>query len=684
MKHLLLFFVVLSSSYIFYAQEVVTVSIQGYVKNYSTKENIFGSTIYIVQNGKTIAKAVSESNGAYVATGKVKVSMPFDVLTSKPGFSSKKVLVDLKTLKLKNANQTTLQLVEELTFELYENRPNVDLSFTKNEYAEKFNWDQDKFIAVPEGRQSQMNSQVDLAYDRAKNSNAKLSAADSTKQVQNDAAIEGQIKTTLSQADQYAKASKHADAIAAYALVQTLVAKAYDQKKFNSYIATANAGAQSSKSKKDAEDLAFNGQLQIAKDKIALGRPGLTIANNALNSVPMKSRATDPEVIALKDKISKLQQYYKDMDAAYKIVKSKKNNAGALTALQNVFSTATANSNFTPSSEITQIKKSVDSLDRILNPTNNQTVVNNTTTQQVNKLSTPGQKSTGNAKDAFNNLDNTTKTNAASKQEQMENAVNEVSYENSMNKKLNEARSSDDVKEVNKWKDDKDQLFLKEDTLAELRQYQMEDARQKNEYEKYKLDSLSLEKTYVQANQLQQLQIDKEVHDKNEKENLALVHQKQKEMVDQHIDQTQMQREEDIIKQRLRQSDMETAKNDVETALYLSNTENRKKEEQRMYDQQKIAADKPVLRNQPNYLADSQGNIYANDSTYEEVYELKNEQGFVETVIIRRIVVDHYGYGVVYEQTKNAQGKSSYTRNGFSITEFEWQNESKGKSPFKK
>lgn len=683
MKHLLILFLIFSSG-IFYSQEIVTISIQGYVKNYSTKENLFGSTIYIVQNGKTIAKAVSESNGTYVVTGKVKVSMPFDVLTSKPGFSSKKVLVDLKTLKLKNANQTTLQLVEELTFELYENRPNVDLSFTKNEYAEKFNWDQEKFVAVPEGRQSQMNIQVDLAYDRAKNSNVKLNAADSTKQAQHDANIETQIKTTLAQADQFAKANKHADAIAAYAQVQTLVAKAYDQKKFNNYIATASAGAQSAKSKQDAEDLAFNGQLQIAKDKIALGRSGLNIANSALNSVPMKSRATDPEVIALKDQISKLQQYYKDMDAAYKIVKSKKNNAGALSALQNVFSTATANSKFTLSSEISQVKKSIDSLNNILNPPNNQTVVNNTTTPTGNKLSAPGQKSSGNAKDAFNNLDNTTKTNTASKQEQMENAVNEVSYENSMNTKLNEARASDDVKEVNKWKDDKDQLILKEDTLAELRQYQMEDARQKNEYEKYKLDSLSIEKTYVQANQLQQLQIDKEVHDKNEKENLALVHQRQKEMVDQHIDQTQMQREEDIIKQRLRQSDMETAKNEVETALYLSNTENRKKEEQRMYDQQNIAADKPVLRNQPNYLADSNGNIYANDSTYEEVYELKNEQGFVETVIIRRIVVDHYGYGVVYEQTKNAQGKSSYTRNGFSITEFEWQNESKRKSPYKK
>ena len=103
-----------------------------------------------------------------------------------------------------------------------------------------------------------------------------------------------------------------------------------------------------------------------------------------------------------------------------------------------------------------------------------------------------------------------------------------------------------------------------------------------------------------------------------------------------------------------------------------------------MYDQQKIASDKQVLKNKPNFLADANGNIYSKDTTYEEVYELKNDEGFVETVIIRRIVIDKDGFGVVYEQTKNEQGKSSYTRNGFSITEFEWQNESNGRSPFKK
>ncbi|MBM3419474.1 MAG: hypothetical protein FJY17_11235 [Bacteroidetes bacterium] len=488
----------------------------------------------------------------------------------------------------------------------------------------------------------------------------------------------------MSNANSLEKAGKYADAITEYSKVQLLTANVFNEQKFSKYLASAASSIQDVKVKKDAEELAFKGQIKLAKEKIALGRMGLNTANSVLKSEPMKSRSSDPEVTILKDQIAKLQQYYKDKDAAYKLLKTNKNTPGALIALQNVFSTATNNSEFTISSEITQLKKSIDSLNNILNPTLNQTIATSNQPTNVNRLSSPGQKFNGSAKDAFNNLDNTTQLNTSSKQEQMENAVNEVAYENSLNKKLNESRAIDAAVEIDKRKDVKDRLAREEDSLQEIRQFQMEEATLKNEYEKYKLDSLNLMKTYVQARQLEQLQTEKELHDINEKEKLEITHERHKEMVDNHNNQMQMQREEDLKNQLLRQVDMENAKNDVEKALYSSHLENEKKQEQRMYDQQQMIEDKPVLQNQPNFLADSDGNIYKNDSTYEEVYELKNEQGFVETVIIRRIIVDHYGYGLVYEQTKNAKGICSYTRNGFPITEFEWQNESKRKSPFKK
>ncbi|MBM3160497.1 MAG: hypothetical protein FJZ66_04100 [Bacteroidetes bacterium] len=682
MKNCIIFICIFSCSW-FYSQRVVSISIQGYVKNYSTNKNIFGSTLYLQQNDKLISKAVSESNGEYLISGKINIAFPFELVSSKSGFITKKVLFDLKTLIVKNTSSPSVKILPRFTFQLYEDRPNTDLSFASKDYAERLFWDQEKYCVISDGKEKELSRKVELAYNNL-SVKVQLSAADSIQKLQDDATIEKQIQLVLSNANSLEKAGKYADAITEYSKVQLLTANVFNEQKFSKYLASAASSIQDVKVKKDAEELAFKGQIKLAKEKIALGRMGLNTANSVLKSEPMKSRSSDPEVTILKDQIAKLQQYYKDKDAAYKLLKTNKNTPGALIALQNVFSTATNNSEFTISSEITQLKKSIDSLNNILNPTLNQTIATSNQPTNVNRLSSPGQKFNGSAKDAFNNLDNTTQLNTSSKQEQMENAVNEVAYENSLNKKLNESRAIDAAVEIDKRKDVKDRLAREEDSLQEIRQFQMEEATLKNEYEKYKLDSLNLMKTYVQARQLEQLQTEKELHDINEKEKLEITHERHKEMVDNHNNQMQMQREEDLKNQLLRQVDMENAKNDVEKALYSSHLENEKKQEQRMYDQQQMIEDKPVLQNQPNFLADSDGNIYKNDSTYEEVYELKNEQGFVETVIIRRIIVDHYGYGLVYEQTKNAKGICSYTRNGFPITEFEWQNESKRKSPFKK
>jgi hypothetical protein len=62
----------------------------------------------------------------------------------------------------------------------------------------------------------------------------------------------------------------------------------------------------------------------------------------------------------------------------------------------------------------------------------------------------------------------------------------------------------------------------------------------------------------------------------------------------------------------------------------------------------------------------------------EKIYEIKNANGFVVAVIIRKVVVDQYGYGVVFEHTRNEKGISSFTLNGSIITEFIWFNQSNG------
>ena len=76
--------------------------------------------------------------------------------------------------------------------------------------------------------------------------------------------------------------------------------------------------------------------------------------------------------------------------------------------------------------------------------------------------------------------------------------------------------------------------------------------------------------------------------------------------------------------------------------------------------------------------------MYENNKMTEVIYKIKNLQGYVSSVVLRRVVVDTNGYGVVYEQTTNENGKNSFTRNGLLITETIWFNESTGDNVIKK
>lgn len=150
MKNGIIFLFVFFLGHFVQAQNKVNISLVGSINNFTTSEKLFGSTLYMIQNGKTIAKAISDETGNYSITGLVLIEDPIDLLVSKPGYASKRVLFDIKSLKVSNGKATTLQLLEELIVELYENRPGADLSFTKKMYAEKFTWDQPAFIALPD------------------------------------------------------------------------------------------------------------------------------------------------------------------------------------------------------------------------------------------------------------------------------------------------------------------------------------------------------------------------------------------------------------------------------------------------------------------------------------------------------------------------------------------------------
>lgn len=99
---------------------------------------------------------------------------------------------------------------------------------------------------------------------------------------------------------------------------------------------------------------------------------------------------------------------------------------------------------------------------------------------------------------------------------------------------------------------------------------------------------------------------------------------------------------------------------------------------------QQTAASAVSLKTAPNYLRDEDGVLFPPNSFTEKTYQIKNGEGYVIKVIIRRVVVDSNGYGVVYEQTTDENGKTYFTRDGQVSTEYVWFNDSSGANVLKK
>ena len=162
----ILFLVMFLLSFSASSQKKIEISLEGFINNFSSKEKLFGASLYLFQDGRMVSKSLSDSKGSYFISGNISTKLSFDVMVSKPGFITKKVLLDFKDLKVQNPNGI-LQAMEELTIELFEIKDGVDLGFIENTYAEKFHWDTKSNQAVPDEKfKKDVEDQVLLAYSK--------------------------------------------------------------------------------------------------------------------------------------------------------------------------------------------------------------------------------------------------------------------------------------------------------------------------------------------------------------------------------------------------------------------------------------------------------------------------------------------------------------------------------------
>ncbi len=147
LKSILLFFVIILMCQA--KAQIVEIIIPGSVNNYESKSKIFGATLYLVQDGVTMSKTITTNTGAYNILAKINKNKPFELIVSKPNYITKKVYFDFKTLTFKGQSGS-IQALEELIVELFAIRQGVVIVTGSNEYAEKFTWDNDQKIAVPD------------------------------------------------------------------------------------------------------------------------------------------------------------------------------------------------------------------------------------------------------------------------------------------------------------------------------------------------------------------------------------------------------------------------------------------------------------------------------------------------------------------------------------------------------
>jgi hypothetical protein len=680
----ILFFFLLSLSFTrFYSQKDLSISLQGKVHNKDNKENIFGATLYLMDKDVFISKSVSLSNGTFLLTAKIPRSDIYDLIVSKNGFIINKILIDLSSLDFEREYQNNIPLKKDMNINLYSQSLYPNINNSDSIYSEKYKWNLEERQLISD------ENYLIQAEDKLKLSNKPIAKViiDSVAIKIQDETIISNLTDILNQAKSYSKEKNLKLSIEKYNEAESLSSKLSNSSSNQLYISSLKAEKSKLLEVKNSEDLVFNSQLIKANEYFAQGQYGYAKAKLILRTDPMRGRINDPKVIELTDKINQMESYFSMKKTAYLLVKSKKKNQEAITSLKITQENAILNQTIIPPNELAQLKKSIDSLENIINPMSAlipKKIIPASTQDQGTILLAPGEIHTGKNSDAYKDIfiNKEKKDNAATYK--MEINKNDLEYTTNFISTITASQGQDAQVEINEIKNDIDSILSNEQKYSEQRQYQMQEqiATLNQDINERNLSVIAQNELIATEIGEKKNQLDitkKKLNDENserlEKQMDAIQINKDRILI---IEQERHETEEDrYLKQQQIINNLDYAHYQKDSIL-KAEIDSRSTKIQKMKDYQKY------YETTPNYLKNEAGVLYEKNKMTEVIYKIKNLQGYVSSVVVRRIVVDTNGYGVVYEQTTNESGKNSFTRNGLPITETIWFNESTGLNVVKK
>ena len=680
----ILFFFLLSLIFTrFYSQKDLSISLEGKVQNKENKENIFGATLYLMDKEVFISKSVSLSNGTFLLTAKIPRSDTYDLIVSKNGFIINKILIDLSSLDFEREYQNIIPLKKDMNLNIYSQSLYPNINYSDSFYSEKYKWNIEVRQLISD------ENYLIQAEEKLKLSNKPIAKViiDSAAIKIQDETIISNLTDILKQAKSYSKEKNLKLSIEKYNEAESLSTKLSNSSSNQLYISSLKAEKSKLLEVKNSEDLVFNSQLIKANEYFAQGQYGYAKAKLILRTDPMRGRINDPKVIELTDKINQMESYFSMKKTAYLLVKSKKKNQEAINSLKITQEKAILNQTIIPQNEFAQLKKSIDSLENIINPMSAlipKKIIPASTQDQGTILLAPGEIHTGKNSDAYKDIfiNKEKKDNAATYK--MEINKNDLDYTTNFISTITASQGQDAQVQINEIKNDIDSILSLEQKNNEQRQYQMQEQiatlnQDINERNLSVIAQNELIATEIgeKKNQLDITQ--KKLNDENserlEKQMDAIQINKDRILI---IEQERHETEED------RHAEQQKMINKLDYAHYQKDSILKAEIDSRSTKIQKMKDYQKYYETTPNYLKNEAGVLYEKNKMTEVIYKIKNLQGYVSSVVVRRIVVDINGYGVVYEQTTNESGKNSFTRNGLPITETIWFNESTGLNVVKK
>lgn len=476
-------------------------------------------------------------------------------------------------------------------------------------------------------------------------------------------------------------------AIESYEKIKLYIPFIYDNSLRSDKLTDVNNRITDVKNKKLSDESALTNAFRMVKDNLDSitlnpvdnigAKARISKVKSLLNSEPLKSKAKQNDVLALKSRFDKISAYIDESKNEFPKV-SGKDSVAALNAANLLL--VKAGTNELGNIEITYLKDLISDLNVKVNPGKNQTLVSTVRGTVVN--APIGYVPVSDTKQALDEMAFTMESNELKVITAWDDVKEGVDKQNQVTGAKEDQRSLAQQQNFDNANDERDVLRAKEDENNKERTDAQVEATDRVNYEIIARNDENLKAVNQRAD------ASVGIHDTIDVRNQRETDQNNaaREHIESYNDQANDTRsiiQQELYDQNISNTDAQrNSVSEYENAKFQSDNDalEQTKTAQRLQEGNADYVD--TRANQANYLKDEAGNCFTWNKMTELVYKTANDQGFTTSILTRRIVVNSIGYGIIYEKLTNDKGVNSFSLNGQAISEAYWLQHSSGESVF--